>query len=165
LSVSRNIRKIIYNAYIVLGSNIAPDENMRKAISLLKSCTPVQKISTTWETPPVGTDGPNFYNTAVHLTTHLVCEGLKSQILRPIEIQLGRIRTADKYAPRTIDIDIIIFDGEVLDPRLWSYAYLAVPLAELIPELPHPETGRTLASIAMGFLSQGDLIPHPEIAG
>lgn len=165
MSASRSIRKTTHNAYLVLGSNISPEENILRAISLLKACVPVQAVSTTWETPPVGTTGLNFFNTAVHLTTHLACEQLKTRILRPIEFQLGRVRTEDKSAPRPIDLDVILFDGEVLDSRLWSQAYLAVPLAELLPDLRHAETGKSLARLARDFISKGDVIPHPEIAG
>jgi len=62
-------------------------------------------------------------------------------------------------------LDVILFNDEIEDPRLWSHAYLAVPMAELIPDLPDPKTGKTLADLAKVFVTKGGLTPHPEIAG
>jgi 7,8-dihydro-6-hydroxymethylpterin-pyrophosphokinase len=58
---------------------------------------------------------------------------LKSLVLRRIEIEMGRIRIFNKYAPRPIDLDNLIADGQIIEPGLWSRAHLAVPLAELLP--------------------------------
>ena len=66
---------------------------------------------------------------------------MKSEILRPLEAELGRLRSEDKYADRTIDLDIVVFDGHPLDRGLWMYAHLAVPMAELLPEIVEPSTG------------------------
>ena len=76
--------------------------------------------------------------------------------LRKIEADLGRVRTADKYAPRTIDLDLSLFGDQVLsgsdyqvpDPELTRLAHLAIPLAELAPEYRHPNLEGTLRQIA-----------------
>ena len=69
----------------------------------------------TWETQAVGSPGPNFLNTAVKITTGLEMSALKLSVLRSVEQELGRVRTSDKNAPRTIDLDIIVFDDEICE--------------------------------------------------
>lgn len=96
----------------------------------------------------MGSKGPDFLNAAVLGTTPLPITKLRTQILRPIEDFLARVRTADPNAPRTIDLDVIIFDGEIIDPGLWDYAHISVPVAELLPELTNPRSGETLRPFA-----------------
>lgn len=64
-------------------------------------------------------------NTAAWISTPLSAEELKTQVISVIENRLGRVRTADKYAPRTIDLDIILFDEQVIDDNLWTRDFLA----------------------------------------
>jgi 2-amino-4-hydroxy-6-hydroxymethyldihydropteridine diphosphokinase len=80
----------------------------------------IEEVAQTWETPAVGSRGPNFLNTAAAVRTQLPPELLKSLVLRRIERQLGRVRTANKNAPRTIDLDILVYEGQVLDPKVWT---------------------------------------------
>jgi 2-amino-4-hydroxy-6-hydroxymethyldihydropteridine diphosphokinase len=108
----------------------------------------VQSVSSAWETPPVGTNGPAFINAAVIITTDLTADSLKQQVLRSIETKLGRVRTKDRFAPRPIDLDIVIFNGELLDLELWEQAHLALPTAELLPDYSNPITGETLSQAA-----------------
>jgi 2-amino-4-hydroxy-6-hydroxymethyldihydropteridine diphosphokinase len=108
----------------------------------------VETISSVWETPPAGGEGPNFLNAVALVYTQLSADDLKYLVLRPIEAQLGRVRTDNPYDPRSIDLDILIFDGKVVDEELWRHAHHAVPLAELIPEFVHEESGETLSQIA-----------------
>jgi 7,8-dihydro-6-hydroxymethylpterin-pyrophosphokinase len=61
---------------------------------------------------------------------------------------LGRVRTENKYAPRTIDLDILVVDGAVCEPQIWSQAFLAIPLSELLPDYLEPETGETLSQVS-----------------
>jgi 2-amino-4-hydroxy-6-hydroxymethyldihydropteridine diphosphokinase len=70
-----------------------------------------------------------------------------------LEAQLGRVRTEHKYSPRTIDIDILIYGEEILDPEIWSQPHLTVPLAELLPELKHPSSGEKIQVFADKFLA------------
>jgi 2-amino-4-hydroxy-6-hydroxymethyldihydropteridine diphosphokinase len=148
-----------------MGSNIEPWTNISRGLSELRNVLKVEAVSTTWETPPVGTSGPNFYNTAVLAVTSFLQQDLINIILRPIESRLGRVRTSDKYAPRTIDLDIILFDGQLVEPRLWSLPFIAVPVAEIFPDYRHPCSGLTLLEAAEEFKIKNDLIPHPEGTG
>jgi 2-amino-4-hydroxy-6-hydroxymethyldihydropteridine diphosphokinase len=149
----------MHTVYLILGSNINPVHNTRKAVALLSERVTVQAVSTCWQTPPVGTDGPDFLNTAVCIHTDLDFQLLKTEVLHAVERQLGRVRTADKYAPRPIDLDIMIYDGQILEPDLWTLAYLALPAAELVPDLQHADSGRRLADIAENLRQTGNARP------
>ena len=116
-------------------------------VELLRKTLTIVRISSVWETPPVGSEGPDYLNMALLVKTHLDAVELKKKVLRPLEAKLGRVRSADKNAPRTIDIDIIIFDDKLLDPNLWHYAHRAVPVAEILPDFPS-EQGTLLNEIA-----------------
>jgi 2-amino-4-hydroxy-6-hydroxymethyldihydropteridine diphosphokinase len=133
---------------ILLGSNIDPAMNIRLGAQMLAERLAIHQFSSVWLTPAAGTTGPDFYNSAVRCSSDLDAEILKYRILRPIEVRMGRIRTSDKYAPRTIDLDAIILNGIVLEPRLWDTSFILLPVAELVPELIHPETGETLDQIS-----------------
>jgi 2-amino-4-hydroxy-6-hydroxymethyldihydropteridine diphosphokinase len=150
-------------AYLCLGSNIEPVTNLRKAIDLLRQHTRLLALSTCWESAAVGSPGPNFLNIGALVATPLDAAALKEQVLARIETELGRTRSADKYAPRTIDIDITVFDGQVLDADIWRRVYLALIFAEMLPGLRHPDSGETLAEIARRLLEKNPAIPHPEM--
>jgi 2-amino-4-hydroxy-6-hydroxymethyldihydropteridine diphosphokinase len=150
--------------YLGLGSNIAPEENLPRAFEMLSTQVHVEAHSGAWETPAVGSSGPNFINAAVQVSTNLAAGILKKQVLRKIENQLGRLRTADKNAPRSIDLDILIYGNRICDLHIWGYAHLAAPLAELIPDFQNTETKETLAEAARRLLdvSRGCLRPLPN---
>ncbi len=156
-------RPVTHQAYIILGSNIQPRENILKAIQRLREVCTINAVSTVWETEAIGTNGPKFLNAAIWLSTLQDAEQLKWETLRPIEEEMGRIRTADKYAPRTIDMDIIIFDEQILEPALWERDYLAIPIAELRPDITEPETERKLNQAAQTLKSRSSAIPKTDI--
>ena len=130
--------------YLVLGSNIAPEQNLPLAIELLNKLVRIGTVSSIWESPAVGSPGPNFLNVAIQVQSGLQPEALKHLVLRNIEAYLGRQRMDDKNAPRTIDMDIVIVDGNVIDDQVWMQAHLAIPLAEIIPEIRKDSTGESL---------------------
>jgi 2-amino-4-hydroxy-6-hydroxymethyldihydropteridine diphosphokinase len=134
--------------YIGLGSNISPEINIPRALDLLQEHVSLDALSSIWETPPVGSHGPNFLNAVALISTPLQADQLRSTVLRTIESRLGRIRTRDQNAPRTIDLDILIYGGQVLDENIWAQAHLALPLSELLPDLLRPESGQSILQIA-----------------
>lgn len=148
-------------AHILLGSNILPHLHLLKAIELLKQEVTLLDVSSVYETPPVGTSGRNFLNAVAVVKTPLEALQLKEQVLRPIESALGRQRSEDKFAPRTIDLDIIAWDGQILDPDIYRYAHLAVPLAEIITRYPLGKANRRIRSRAKQFLRQLPLVSLP----
>jgi len=135
-------------AYIGLGSNIEPEVNLPRAVAALRARGGLLAVSSAWKSAPVGTTGPNFLNAAARFATPFSAEELKSEVLRPIENELGRVRGADRFAPRTIDLDILIFDEQELDPDIWDLAYLALPLSEILPHYRHNQTGEGLVDAA-----------------
>jgi 2-amino-4-hydroxy-6-hydroxymethyldihydropteridine diphosphokinase len=143
-----------HQACLLLGSNIQPEHNLPLAIEGLQDHLTILQISRVWETPSVGTAGPNFLNAAVLARTPLDQITLKLEILTPLEARLGRVRSADKNAPRSIDLDIILFDGRVLDSTLWHFAHRAVPVADVKPDL-RSEPGERLKDVAEKFVSEG----------
>jgi 2-amino-4-hydroxy-6-hydroxymethyldihydropteridine diphosphokinase len=149
--------------YISLGSNIRPEQNLPRAMRMLNKFGQVVASSSIWETVPVGTVGPSFLNAVVLLQANYPHTILKSLVLRRIEIEMGRIRTLNKFAPRPIDLDILIADGQIIESGIWYRAHLAVPLAELLPDLHHPQWGKRLGMIAQE-LNQPDMIhARPDI--
>jgi 2-amino-4-hydroxy-6-hydroxymethyldihydropteridine diphosphokinase len=105
------------------------------------------------------TDQACFLNAAVLIETELTPVELKAEVLRSIEDELGRQRTADKNAPRTIDLDISLYNEEVFelgnrrvpDPEILEFLHVVQPLADLAPYYRHPETGQTLLDIAQSL--------------
>ncbi len=155
------------SVYLSLGSNIKPEVNLPRGANLLAQRVKVVACSRIWQTPPEGIDGPIFLNAAAHIQTPLDAQTLKWEVLRPLEAALGRVRGPDKFAPRPLDLDILIYDGEILDNDIWHHPHLAVPLAELLPDLPHPQSGDRLAEIARrlqpptGFFPRQDVLWEP----
>jgi 2-amino-4-hydroxy-6-hydroxymethyldihydropteridine diphosphokinase len=148
---------------LILGSNINPEQNILHALSLLEQIFPVDGVSAVWETPAVGSNGPNFLNAAVVIYTSLDARFLKEKVLRPLEARLGRVRTADKFAPRTLDIDIVAWNATILDHNVWRHAHLAVPMAELLPCYQSDETGEYLEQAARRLSTQTPIRIRPEV--
>jgi 2-amino-4-hydroxy-6-hydroxymethyldihydropteridine diphosphokinase len=137
-----------HRAHLLIGSNLSPEENLRQAVLELCHYGIIKRISRVWQTPAYGSQGPDFLNLAVELVTPLPLDSLKKDALSIIEDKLGRRRTADKNAPRTMDIDVILFDGELLDHTVWTRVHTAVTIAEILPELVDPNTQEPLSAIA-----------------
>ncbi len=150
------MKQTAHEACLLLGSNIRPEDNIPLAVDLLQKQTKLLQASSIWETTAVGSDGPNFLNLALLVLTPLDVQALKDEIIHPIEAQLGRVRTRDKNAPRTMDIDIIFFDRQVLDTTVWNYAHRAVPVAEILPES-LSETGEKLKDVAVRLARTGQV--------
>lgn len=134
-------------AVLLLGSNIDPGKNLIKALYLLKKMSNVVAVSKVYETKAVGTDGPNFLNQAVMIETDLGLSKIKTGLIAQIENKLKRIRTGDKNAPRTIDIDLILFNNEVIDQKMWEFKFIALPLNDILPEIENPLDGRKIKDI------------------
>ncbi|MCW5875792.1 MAG: 2-amino-4-hydroxy-6-hydroxymethyldihydropteridine diphosphokinase [Anaerolineales bacterium] len=137
-----------HTACLGLGSNIDPEHYMPLAVEALREQLEVLCVSRAWRFPAHGTQGPDFLNAAIKVRTAFSAEALKAEVLLPLEAELGRQRGADKYAPRSIDIDILVYDDKVLDFNIWTLAHLAIPLAECAPELREPRSRQTLKQIA-----------------
>ena len=141
-------------AYVGLGSNLGDREAMlRLAIEQLAALpsTALIKVSSFYETQPVGVTGqPWFLNAVAQLDTDLAPGQLMWNLQR-VERALGRVRQ-ERWGPRTIDLDLLLAGNEVIDepglkvphPELLQRAFVLVPLVEIDPLLVHPVTGETL---------------------
>jgi dihydroneopterin aldolase/2-amino-4-hydroxy-6-hydroxymethyldihydropteridine diphosphokinase len=144
-------------AFVSVGSNIEPEKNVRSALQRLGEQVTLRAVSTVYLTEPIGPAGqPPYYNCVVDVETDLTPLGLKQKVLRGIETALGRTRTADKYAPRTIDLDLILY-GEVVmttdelvlpDPDIFRRPFLAAAVRELAPNLVMPGSGKSINDAA-----------------
>ena len=159
---------MLEDVYIAVGSNIEPQDNIFQSLLLLKSYVTIASISNFYRTSPVGgRKQPNFINGVVKIRTDRSPRQLKFEVLRKIEEKLGRVRSEDKYAPRTIDLDMILYGATVLDepdlrlpdPSIRLYPFMAIPLAEIAPGLILPDTKTHLADEPVIKL-KSDL--HPE---
>lgn len=131
-------------AFIGIGSNIEPEKNVRAAVRSLAQQMRVVGISTVYCTGALGRpEQPHYFNCVVEVETEAHPAEVKHGILRPIESSLGRKRSGDKYAPRTIDLDLILYgdlamdteDIRLPDPEILERPFLAIPLFELAPDL------------------------------
>lgn len=132
--------------FLSLGSNVEPGRHMPACIESLRKHFKVVSVSKIYETDPVGAAGNSkFWNGAVEIESDLSPSGLTGE-LRKIEASLGRKRNpADKFAPRTIDIDVLPQAG------YQDQAFIMVPLAEIAPAVKDAETGKTFRELAEKF--------------
>jgi 2-amino-4-hydroxy-6-hydroxymethyldihydropteridine diphosphokinase len=147
-------------AFLSLGSNIEPERNILEAVRLLSHHVRVLKASTVYLTEPLQRKSqPAYYNCVIKIATEFDARKLKFDVLRPIEEELGRKRTEDKFASRTIDIDIILYGNLVVstkelilpDPDIQRRAFLAIPLSEIEPDLVFPIGNKPIRDIADRF--------------
>lgn len=161
-------------AFLALGSNIDPETNLGEAVRMLCRYGRVTAVSRVWETLPDGyADQPNILNAAVLLETGLTAHQLRLEAIADIEQSLHRVRDPNnRNAPRTIDIDISLFNDEILqiehrripDPAILDKSFVAIPLADLDPHHVHPIDGRTLQDIVDGFSrAAADMQLRPDI--
>ena len=124
-----------HEVVIGLGSNIDPEANLEQAVLELKSRFKVSKRSQWTRTKPIGIqDQPDFYNGALLMETELEQQSLKKELKR-IEDILGRDRSLPKFGPRTIDLDILIWNKKVVDEDYYERDFLRKGVEEIIPEL------------------------------
>lgn len=138
------------DVYLLLGSNIYPAKNIQRAILALQvsDLLELKSISSTWLTKAVGSDADDFLNLAVNIHTTCELDCLKEMVIGEIEKQLGRVRTEDKYAPRTIDLDVIVYNNQVIDRDVFRLDHIILPMAELLPELYSNELNIKLSDLA-----------------
>ena len=146
-------------AYVGIGANLGDRERtLRRALELLgaRAGVRVAAVSALRETDPVGfLDQPRFLNGAARVETELAPRALLGALLE-VERQLGRDRSGPRYGPRTVDLDLLLYDDVELDedgltlphPRLHERRFALEPLAELDPALVVPGRGPVAALLA-----------------
>jgi 2-amino-4-hydroxy-6-hydroxymethyldihydropteridine diphosphokinase len=143
-------------AYLLLGGNMGDRlATLALAIQWLEElCGSIEKSSSVYETAAWGLEGqPAFYNQVLLLNTTLPAETLMENILL-IEERMGRLRK-EKYGPRVIDIDILLFNQDVIHtplltvphPEMGNRRFVLAPLHEIAPALLHPTSGLTISQL------------------
>ncbi|SCB78796.1 2-amino-4-hydroxy-6-hydroxymethyldihydropteridine diphosphokinase [Kosakonia oryziphila] len=137
-------------AYIALGSNLAsPLDQVNAAIAALGEIpqSRIVAVSSLYRTPPLGPpDQPDYLNAAVALETTLAPEALLDHTQR-IELQQGRVRKAERWGPRTLDLDIMLFGALTLNTQrltvphydMKNRGFMLWPLFEIAPDLHFPD--------------------------
>ena len=120
-----------HECIIGIGSNIEPEKNIAAALHILRQDHELGAVSTMVKTSPIGiTEQPDFLNGAAKVFTTMEVADFKLY-LKTVEDRLNRDRTTPKYGPRTIDLDILIWDGEIIDPDYYNRDFLQVAVKEI----------------------------------
>ena len=142
----------IVRAYIGLGSNLQePVRQIQRAITQLSSLqkSRLLAVSSMYGNPPMGPqDQPDFVNAVAAMETELSARALL-KALQEIERQQGRERSGERWGPRTIDLDLLVFGAEIVNetglevphPGIGSRAFVLIPLREIAPGLVIPGLG------------------------
>ncbi|ULH04689.1 2-amino-4-hydroxy-6-hydroxymethyldihydropteridine diphosphokinase [Aeromonas caviae] len=143
--------------YISLGSNIDRERHIRAGLDALHAEFGELQVSRVFESEAVGFNGRPFYNLVVGADTELPLATL-CQRLRAMEFAHGREPDAKKFAPRTLDLDLLLYGELVCEtplvlPRgeILTNAFVLWPLAELAPTFRHPIDGRTIGDLWAGY--------------
>lgn len=132
--------------FIGIGSSINRRENIIQGVVLLKENFGNLRLSSVFESESVGFDGGLFYNLVAELESNFSTEFVIKQ-LKEIEIKQGRPQNTIKYAPRTLDLDLLLYDNyinkeqDIPRAEITTNAFVLQPLAELAPTLIHPVLG------------------------
>jgi 2-amino-4-hydroxy-6-hydroxymethyldihydropteridine diphosphokinase len=144
--------------YLGLGSNIDRVRYIRTGVHTLQAMFGELTLSPVYESPAEGFAGDSFYNMVVGLDTTIDISKLSAQ-LKQIEADCGRVKSAEKFADRTLDIDILLYGDAILHddgydiPRdeILRYAFVLKPLADIAGEIIHPQQQQTIATLWQQF--------------
>jgi 2-amino-4-hydroxy-6-hydroxymethyldihydropteridine diphosphokinase len=142
------------DVYVSVGSNVEPERHLRAAAVALADRYGVLRLSPVYRNRAVGFEGEDFYNAVIAFVTDESVAGVVAA-LDGIEAANGRRRGGEKFAPRTLDLDLILYGDAVIDqdgiriPRdeLTRYDFVLRPLLDLEPGLAHPATGEPLSAV------------------
>lgn len=145
--------------YVGIGSNINREVNIRSAVAELRRRFGALRVSTVYESKPIGFEGRRFYNLVVGFDTDEEVHEV-ARTLRAIEVRHGRMRDTPRFSSRTLDLDLLFYDDLVLNeahglelPRreITRYAFVLRPLAELAGGRRHPVDGRSFGELWGNF--------------
>ncbi|MGH8131614.1 MAG: 2-amino-4-hydroxy-6-hydroxymethyldihydropteridine diphosphokinase [Steroidobacteraceae bacterium] len=150
--------------YVAAGSNIEPGRHLALAVAELMREFPGTRCSSWYRNRAVGFSGEDFINLAAAFNTELPVRAVLGR-LQAIETRCGRGRAAPRWAPRSMDLDVLLYGELVCDepglklprPDLLRRAYMLGPLAELAPQVRHPTAHLTIGELWQRF----DRDAHP----
>jgi 2-amino-4-hydroxy-6-hydroxymethyldihydropteridine diphosphokinase len=152
--------------YVAIGSNVEPERNLALATRELRREFPDVRFSPWYRNRAVGFEGADFINLVAGFTTALPIDAVLAR-LHAIETLCGRPRDAPRWAPRSMDLDVLLYDELICDeprlklprPDLLKRAFMLGPLAALAPELVHPTEKLTIGELWRRF----DRAAHPLV--
>ncbi len=155
--------------YVAAGSNVDPERHLRIAAKEIARVFPGARFSGAYRNAAVGFEGEDFINFVVGFSTELPVEAVVAELQR-IEGLCGRTRDAPKWAPRSMDLDILVFGDRVCDlpglvlprPDLLKRPYMLGPMAELAPDFLHPTRLSTMAQLWENFDRAAHLMVRVE---
>ncbi len=148
--------------YVAGGSNVDPVRHLQLAVRELREFYPDLQVSPTYRNKAVGFAGDDFLNLVVGFDTELAPVHVRDQLQR-IEALCGRAPDAPKWAPRPMDLDILLF-GDLVNtelglvfprPDLTRRPYMLKPMADIAPDVVHPISGKTMRELWEAFDSEG----------
>jgi 2-amino-4-hydroxy-6-hydroxymethyldihydropteridine diphosphokinase len=150
--------------YVAAGSNVEPERRIAQAVAELEREFPGVRFSSWYRNRAQGFEGDDFINLVAGFTTALPVRDLLGR-LHEIERRCGRERHAPRWAPRSMDLDVLLYGDLVCEqeglklprPDLLERAYMLGPLAELAPQLEHPTAALTIGELWSRF----DRDAHP----
>jgi 2-amino-4-hydroxy-6-hydroxymethyldihydropteridine diphosphokinase len=150
--------------YVAAGSNVEPEKNLARALSELAREFPDVRFSKWYRNAAVGFQGDDFINLVAAFSTELTLPEVLTR-LHAIETLCGRPRHAPRWAPRSMDLDVLLYGDLVCEepgvtlprPDLLKRAYMLGPLAQLAPQLLHPTAHETIGELWRRFDQAG----HP----
>jgi 2-amino-4-hydroxy-6-hydroxymethyldihydropteridine diphosphokinase len=157
-------------AWLSLGSNQDPQQHLAAAIAELRARFGALTLSPTYRSAAVGFAGPPFWNLAAGLDPDDLDPVALDAWLHALEDRNGRRRDVPRFSSRTLDVDLLLYDDQVLvgpghlqlpRPDLVEQAFVLKPMADIAPDLVHPTLGRTLAGLWRAFEPPADLQPVP----
>ena len=144
-------------AYLVIGSNLDKEKNMALGVNLVQKAVTIINKTDIFNIPSfdMPKESPSFLNMAMEIQTINSPLDLKFKIFRKIEQKLGRIRTKNKFESRPFDIDIILYEDEIInsseltvpDPSLLKYPFVSFLLNQLIPDKIIPDQTQSIKEI------------------
>lgn len=157
--------------YVGVGSNVEPERRVREAVARLRERYGALRISPVYRNPAVGFQGDDFLNLVVGFASHEDSAAVHSG-LNEIERACGRVRGGPRFAPRTLDLDLLLYDDLIADtpvklprPEILEYAYVLKPLADLAPARRHPLTGRSYAEHWRAFSGKNQPLAAVTLPG
>jgi 2-amino-4-hydroxy-6-hydroxymethyldihydropteridine diphosphokinase len=156
--------------YVGLGSNVEPERHLTEAVRLMRLRFGALTLSPIYQNRAVGFEGADFLNAVAGLDSDMDVPALKTALDR-IERDCGRERAAARFAPRTLDLDLLLYGAQVDAaaklPRgdILRYAFVLKPLVDIAAAERHPVTGKTYAEHWVAFQGEGDVGQAHSLAG
>ena len=147
--------------FVSIGSNIDRETNVVTAVHALAADYRPLELSSVYESTPFGFHGENFFNLVAGFDTHQSAEQVAAR-LAAIEQACGRVRNGKHYDSRTLDMDLLLYGNlkrhdqqiDVPRPEIAHHAFVLLPLAEIAPDLIHPESGMSIREMWRRFADQ-----------